>query len=279
MQLKGHNSGIDAFAAKLDSTGAMTWNTFLGGTNEDKSYGVDLDGGENVYVVGYSNVAWSCSPTPCTTRSFTPGNYDGFVAKLSSSGALIWNSFLGGGAYDAGYDIWRDTSGNLLAVGRSLGGWSCATDCTERDYTGGADAFVSKMDSSGALVWNTFLGTSGDDEGRGIVLDGSGNSFVVGFSAASWGNPERGYTNLRDAFAARLDPSGVLIKNTFLGGSGNDDGYGIARDGVGNITISGRSDITWGNPVRTFTGTNYDAFAAGVDLFTNHLYLSIVMRN
>ena len=60
-------------------------------------------------------------------------------------------------------------------------------------------------------------------------MDGSGNVYVAGNSAASWGTPVRAYSSGNDAFAAKLTSSGTLSWNTFLGGSGNDYGYAIAR--------------------------------------------------
>ena len=73
-----------------------------------------------------------------------------------------------------------------------------------------------------ALTWNTFLGGSGDDIGIAIAVDGSGNVYVSGQSNATWGSPVRPYTLDEDAFVAKLNSSGNLIWNTFLGGSGYD---------------------------------------------------------
>ena len=81
------------------------------------------------------------------------------------------------------------------------------------------------------LTWNTFLGGSGDDYGRGIAVDGSGNVYVTGYGDATWGSPVRAYTSGNDTFAAKLYGNGTLLWNTFLGGSGSDYGRGIAVDG------------------------------------------------
>ena len=73
------------------------------------------------------------------------------------------------------------------------------------------------------LSWNTFLGGSGNDYGNGIAVDTSGNVYVTGYSYATWGSPVRPYSGgSADAFVAKLNGSGALQWNTFLGGS-NDD--------------------------------------------------------
>ena len=122
-------------------------------------------------------------------------------------------------------------------------------------------------DSSGNLIWNTFFGSGSDDEGNNIAVDGNGNVFVTGGSSGTWGSPLHAFAGgIGDAFVAKLDSSGALIWNTFLGGSDADGGIGLAVDGVGNTYVSGISRATWGNPVRAYatatSDNNYDAFAA-----------------
>jgi hypothetical protein len=104
-----------------------------------------------------------------------------------------------------------------------------------------------------------------DDSGGGIAVDVDGNVYVTGFSYFTWGSPVRGFSGSMDTFAAKLNSSGTLILNTFLGGSGEDRGYGIAADGNGSVYVAGSSGADWGSPVRAYTG-DYDAFAAKVDL-------------
>jgi hypothetical protein len=239
-------SGTDAFAAKLNpSTGALTWNTFLGGGLADQGTGIAVDGGGNIYVTGYSYVTWG-SPV----HAFAGGN-DAFAAKLGSAGSLIWNTFLGGSGNDQGYGIAADAS-NVYVTGTSAATWGIPVQA----YGGGGnDGFAAKINlSTGALVWSTFLGGSGNDQGRGITIDGSGNAYVMGYSGDPWGSPVRSYTGGNDAFVAKLDSSGALTWSTFLGGSAPDQGYGIAVDGHGNVYGTGNSFDTWGSPAHAHAG-------------------------
>jgi hypothetical protein len=115
-------------------------------------------------------------------------------------------------------------------------------------------------------TWNTFLGSStGFCSGRDIAVDTSGNVYVTGECSATWGSPVRPFAGVRDDFAAKLNNSGALQLNTFLGGSGDDFGGGIAVDTSGNVYVTGTSYGTWGSPVHPFVGS-CDAFIAKIDL-------------
>ncbi|MFC1925011.1 Ig-like domain-containing protein, partial [Chloroflexota bacterium] len=250
--LQSHSGGYDAFVAKLDGSGTLTWNTFLGSSVTDKGYGIAVDGSGNVYVAGESLATWGGSPVQAHS-----GGYDAFAAKLNGSGSLTWNTFLGSDSGDTGYGIAVDGSGNVYVTGNSGATWGTP----ERAYSGGDDAFAAELDSSGTLTWNTFLGSSATDHGYGIAVDGSGNVYVTGDSGATWGTPVRAYSNNGDAFAAKLNGSGNLTWNTFLGGSSTDNGNAIAVDSSGNVYVTGNSGATWGTPERAYT-SNGDAFAA-----------------
>ncbi len=245
--VRAYTSGVDGFVAKLDSSGTLTWNTFLGGSGTDSAAAITIDTSGNIFVGGYSTATWG-SPV----QAYTSGA-DSFVAKLDSTGALTWNTFLGGSGSDYLYAITVDTSGNIFVDGYSNATWGSPV----RAYTSGFDGFVAKIDSTGTLTWNTFLGTSGNDFLYAITVDTSGNIFVSGQSNATWGSPVRSYTSGSDGFVAKLDSSGTLTWNTFLGGSGTDSANAITIDTSGNIFVGGRSNATWGSPVLSYT-SDYD---------------------
>jgi hypothetical protein len=262
----------DAFVAKLNPSGVLQWNTFLGGSGYDSGAAIALDGFGNIYVAGTSDATWGCSPTACTVRAFTNGGGsmswepDAFAAKLDSSGALQWNTFLGGSEQDIGSAIAVDGTGSVYVAGNSWVTWGCSTvPCTARAFTAGyGDAFAAKLTSlDGALTWNTFLGSSNGDAGNAIAVDGSGNLYLVGESYATWGTPVRAFAGGgTDAFALKLNSSGVLQWNTFLGGTWYEYGTAIAVSS-GNVYVAGASAATWGTPVRAFTAGSVNSFEDG----------------
>ncbi|MCC7336647.1 MAG: SBBP repeat-containing protein [Pirellulaceae bacterium] len=248
--------GQDGFVAKLNSSGSLNWNTFLGGSgNADQVNGITVDSSGNVYVTGQANASWG---TP--VRAYGSG-VDAFAAKLNSSGALTWNTFLGAGGSDYGYGVAVDASGDVYVSGNSSATWGAPT----RAYTSGTDAFAAKLTSSGGLTWNSFLGGSGSDAARGVVVDNSGNVYLAGFSSAAWGSPVRAYGGGFDMMAAKLNSSGSLLWNSFMGGSGYEVAQGLALDSGGNIYLVGYGDATWGSPVAAFNGASgYDAIAVKI---------------
>jgi hypothetical protein len=264
--VRAYSSGTDAFAAKLTSSGGLVWNTFLGGSGYDTSWGIGVDGSGNVYVSGDTDATWG---TPL--RAYSSGT-DIYAAKLSSSsGNLTWNTFLGGSGTDVNNGIAVDSAGNAYVGGYSEASWGSPV----RAYTSGQDISVIKLSSTGSITWNTFLGGSGTDAGLGIAVDGSGNVYVTGNSTATWGSPIQAINSGTDAAAAKLNSSGSLLWNTFLGGSGTDNGRRITVDGSGNVFVAGSSTATWGSPAQPYSGGT-DGFAAELDSSGNRIWNTFI---
>jgi len=270
----------DAFVAKLSPSGEHLWSTYLGGSDEESGYGIAVDGWGNVLVTG-----WTGSYDWASGGFDTSFNEEGdaFVVKLSPSGEHLWSTYLGGSDGDYGYGIAVDGSGNVLVTGwtNSVGWTSGGFDTS---YNGGdqwgGDAFVAKLSPSGAHLWSSYLGGGGDDLGRGIAADGSGNVVVTGWTN-SVGWTSGGYdTSLDgwDAFVVKLSDSGGHLWSTYVGGSGGDDGQGIAVDGSGNVLVTGRtgsSGWTSGGFDTSYNGGG-DAFVAKLSDSGGHLWSTYV---
>jgi len=243
---------------------ALVWNTFLGSSDGDMANGVYIDSGGNIYVSGYSYATWG-SPV-----SAFAGLVDLFVAKIDSSGNLVWNTFLGGPSLDAAFvgSILVDINGNVYVSGYSITTWGSPV----RAFISGRDAFVAKLNSNGSLVWNTFLGGSGNDYGYSLDLDSDSNIYITGNSNATWGSPVNNYSASNDVLVAKLDSSGNLVWNTFLGGSESDNGYGLDLDSDSNIYITGYSNATWGSPIEPFNGGLNDYVVAKVNSTGNLIW-------
>lgn len=173
----------------------LQWNTFLGGNAFDAGDDIAIDNSGNIYVIGVSTATWG-SPV----NSFGD-NWDIFVAKLNSNGGLQWHTFLGGAKDDYASSIVIDSSGNIYVTGKSTSTWGNPVN----PFGGGEDAFVAKLRPSGGLQWHTFLGGSDFSFGSDLVTDSSGDIYVTGGSADTWGSPVNPFSNGGpDAFVARI---------------------------------------------------------------------------
>jgi hypothetical protein len=267
----------DVFVTKLNATGtALVYSTFLAGNSWEDGNGIAVDGSGNTYVTGYT---WSTN-FPVTVGAFQTtlgGDCDAFVTKLNATGtALVYSTFLGGNVNDQGYGIVVDKSGNVYITGRTGSGDFPLTDGAFQTAFGGGtlNAFVTKLNAAGtALIYSTYLGGAKDDYGRGIAVDGSGNAYVTGWtSSVNFPVTAGAFRTVyggdwEDAFVTKLNPTGTaLVYSTYLGGSANDLGYGIAVDGSGYAYITGGTDsgnfpVTEG-AFQTDSGGDGDAFAA-----------------
>jgi Beta-propeller repeat len=247
----------DVFVTKLNASGsAVVYSTYLGGNNEEYGYGIAVDSTGSAYVTG------STFSTNFPTVNAVQGSkgslftYDAFVAKLSPAGsALVYSTYLGGGSDDQGYAIAVDSAGNAYVTGTTDSTNFPTANALQSTFAGrnceGGDVFVTKFNAAGsALVYSTYLGGSGSEQGRGIAVDSAGNAYVTGSTDSSnfptanaiqstYGGGD-GCDLGGDAFVAKFNPAGsALVYSTYLGGSSGDLGAGIAVDSAGNAYVTG----------------------------------------
>ena len=256
----------------------LIYSTFLGGSANDYGYSIAMDASGNAYVTGntYSN------DFPITVGAFE-GNYDNngdiFVTKLNSTGSgLVYSTFLGGTNNDYGNSIAVDSSGIVYVTGATYSpDFPTTFGAFNTTYNGSLDVFVTKLNSSGSeIIYSTLLGGTYDDSGQSIVADINGNAYVTGYAGPGFpttqGVFDATYNRGYEAFVIKLDTSGSgLVFSTFLGGSGNEYGYSITVDSIGNIYVTGNTTspdfpTTTGAFDRTYHGGNWDG-----DIFVTKL--------
>jgi hypothetical protein len=241
----------DAFVAKINPAGsAWIYATYLGGNNVDEGYGIAADSSGNAYVTGYT--ASTNFPVQSAFRSANTGGVDAFVTKLNSAGsALVYSTYLGGSATDYGTAIAVDSSGNAYVTGIVTSDDFPLANPIDATLGSHAvdDVFVTKFNPSGSgLVYSTYLGGGSADDAYAIALDQTGNAYVTGRTNSSdfpLVSPLQITRVAFDMFVTEINAAGSAIPfSTFLGGSADESGRGIAVDLVGNIHIAGESTST-----------------------------------
>ena len=264
----------DAFVAKfntnLSGEESLVYSSYLGGSGSDKGFDIAVDLSGNAYVTGVTESA--NFPTTLGALQETYRNvYDAFVTKLSPDGSLAYSTYLGGTTRgDRGEGIAVDSAGSAYVTGSA---WSTDFPTTVGAFqvnpNGGDciwwpcdDAFVSKLNPEGsALVYSTYLGSSGGDHGQAIAVNSEGNAYVTGPTNAVndfpmvnpiqpayaggtcvWYEDGTLYPCI-DAYVAKLSAAGnALLFSTYLGSTSTDQGHDIAVDPSGNIYFVGLTD-------------------------------------
>ena len=203
----------------------LSWATYLGGTGLDRGTGIAVDAAGNAYVSGYTYSSGFPGTAGSLIQSTHGGNQDVFVAKLNAAGtALVYSTYLGGIGDDEGHGIAVDQAGQAYVTGRTNTSGSgfpgTAGSLIQSTYGGNSDAFVTKLNAAGtALVYSTYLGGIGGDEGSGIAVDQAGQAYVTGVTSTpgsgfpgTSGSPlQSTFAFDRDAFVAKLNAAGTAI--------------------------------------------------------------------
>lgn len=259
--------------ASRPNESSLEYSTFLGGSGDEGASGVAVEGGY-AYVSGCTTSDdFPATPGAIQTTHNQGGDYplDVFVTKLSKDGSrLVYSTFLGGS------DI--DCLGNGIAVegGRAyVAGNTFSTDfpttpgAFQRTFGGGdgGDGFVTQLSKDGsALVYSTYLGASGSDQGNDIAVEG-GNAYVTGPTDSpdfptTPGALQRSNRGALDVFVTKLAKDGSgLVYSTLVGGSDEEESDGIAIEG-GRAYVTG---LTRSNDFPTTSGAFQPAYAGGDD--------------
>ncbi len=296
------NTGTDAFLAKYDTNGNLTWTKQLYTSGNDRAYSVSTDNTGNTYITGINDGR----------------HYDAFLAKYNVNGNMTWTKQLGVSDFavspDASIDssgsgVSTDNAGNMYITGhlkiantdgtdaflakydknsnlawtKRLGtssnefSHSVSTDYAGNTYITGStkgnlegnvnngryDAFLAKYDKNGNIAWTKQLGTPSDDFSTAVSTDDAGNSYITGYTFGSLDGTNNG---IADAFLAKYDANGNMIWTKQLGASGKDISTSISTDSAGNSYITGRTEAELGE------NGNTDAFLSLIDTQGNLIW-------
>jgi hypothetical protein len=220
-----------------------------------------------------------------TEYGFNLGAYDRGLPLVIDPAVLVYCGYIGGDDQDFGSDIAIDSSGNAYVTGVTHSSASsfprvAGPDWFREDFT---DAFVAKVKADGTgLAYCGYVGGNHEDSGNAIAVDAAGCAYITGETSSTdyifpafppeigpWVGPDFTNNGGHDAFVAKVKADGKgLVYCGFIGGSGDDCGYGIAVDSAGAAYVTGETASATGFPIRGTLDTTHngkkDAFVAKV---------------
>ena len=244
-------AGADAFVIRIAPNGdALDWGTYYGDRDVDGAWAVDTNGAGEVLVAGetQSVAFW----TPGAFQTAKGSHKDGFVAKIAADGsAVLWSSFFGGSQDDwiLGADF-DDVTDEVVVAGTTLSpDFPTTPGAFHGTYGGGGDAFAARITPDGsALVFSTLLSGGDVDVAMDVEADGSGRTYVVGYTDSADYHTTPGafqttYGGMRDGFVTSIEPGGQsLVFSSFYGGSRLDEVRGFDIDFLGVSFITGTTE-------------------------------------
>ena len=244
----------------------------LGGSGFSDASAVAVGRDGSIYVAGSTAAPGLASSG--AAQSALAGASDAFVAKYSADGTLLYFTYLGGSGDETATGIAVDSQGSAYVCGytrsRDFPAVNAFQPALEARVNGGG--FVAKVAADGsAFVYSTYLGGNKFDIAYAIAVDSNGSAYVTGSAYSTdfpMVNPIQATSRGNSAFVAQFAPDGrSLLFSTYLGGTGDDRGYGIAVDAQGLVYVTGETsspDFPMVNATQAFAG-NSDAFVVKLD--------------
>jgi len=252
----GLNGPSDAFAMWLDLTQSqqVIYATYVGGSGDDVGNGITIDSQGRIFIAGTSRS--SDFPIVNGPQSVNGSTQTAFVAGFDpnqGASGLIYSTYIGGAGGESGRGIAAAPDGTVWVVGSTYSpDFPVAGYPYQALYHPGGDGFVAQINpaltGTASVPYATYLGGSGPDEVKKVVIDPAGRIIVAGYTG-SQDFPITPATALQanyggnfDAFVAILNPqnySSQLVYSTFYGGSQADIAYDLKLDSGGNLYVTG----------------------------------------
>lgn len=275
-------SGSDIFVSKLDASGNFVWaksfgNITGGASNLDEVFAITADPVGNVYACGSFTGTVDFDPGVGTFSMTSAGNLDCYMVKLDAFGNFAWAKRVGGTNQDVANSICLDVFGYIYIAGYFAG--TADFDPGPGTFnlvTPGQNAFISKMDDSGNLLWAKQIGTNGWADASSLAVDLKGNVYTIGtFDGNVDFDPGSNNFNINcnggeDVYVTKLDSIGDFVWATRFGGADSDWGGAIFVDSSENVYTTGE----FTNLVNFYTGAgtyNLTSDSAVFDVFVHKM--------
>lgn len=256
------NTTGEGFIAKFNENGNLTWSTYYG-LCDIRDVGTDSN--SNVFISGDTSSANS-NPYISTPGTHQPNfsyntqtgdsYHDSFIGKFDSSGQRIWGTYYGGYQAEYNFSLKIDSEDNIYISGHTRSNELISTPGSHQP-TGAigsdADAYLSKFDQNGMLIWGTYYGGSSQEHWERFTIDINNNDdvFLSGSTVSSnnistSGTYSETLTGAADIFIVKFNKFGSRIWGTYFGGTSSENNKSIKLDNNGGIYIMGYTYSTNG---------------------------------
>ena len=255
-------TAMDGFVAKLDADGHPLWARQVGGDGDQKVDGVAVDTKGNVVAMGQFE-----GTIDVAGQSLNAMGFDGFLAKLTTTGDLLWAGQIGGSGTTLVRSVAVDSSDNILVAGFFDG--TLEIGANKVPSTGNLDAFVAKLGPDGSPIWVRTFGDAAEQRATAVVAADSDSVVVTGYflGKIDFGLGASEQASSYRPFLAKLDAAGMTTWALTFPGSGGVKPSAITADAAFNLVftgeLSGTVDFGTGSLSNQQNGT--DTFLAGVD--------------
>lgn len=231
-----NNGQGDFWVVKLDDSGSIVWGKNYGGSKWERAYSVMATNDGGYIVAGESE-------SGDQDVSGNHGDYDYWIIKLDSIGAIQWEKNFGGSGSDRARSIELTTDGGFIVAGES--------NSIDHDISanyGKNDYWLLKLDSIGNIEWNKNYGGSEADNAAAVITTTDGGYLIAGESHSTDHDVTVNYGN-GDFWLVKVDNSGAVQWEKNYGGTDYDAAYSVfwTSDGgyiAAGLTSSSDNDVS-----------------------------------
>ncbi|MFC2131687.1 SBBP repeat-containing protein [Bacteroidota bacterium] len=248
---KSKSGGHDAFVAKFTQEGQPVWITYYGGSGTDVALDMVCDSEDNIIICGKTN----STNLPEVQDSFK-GESDCFLLKMDEDGNLIWAKYFGGERFESAEGIASTSENGFVITGYTISkDLPVSDDAFQNELklrwdhgdtdSGDPDAFLTKFDKDGNMVYSTYYGGKGDVVSHAVAVDNEDNIAFTGYIFECGDFPvtadafQKDTAGAEDCFIVKFSSSGEREWATLMGGQNKEKFKCLFYDAKGNFYLSG----------------------------------------
>jgi hypothetical protein len=277
-----NNGGSDIFIVKYSPSGSIIWAKNFGGVGDDESTCISIDADDNIFIGGWFFSTSISFGSYTLNEAVSNISTDLFIAKLDSSGNVVWAKSAGGTWEDVIMGITTDVLGNVYVTGSFNSQVISFGNVVLTSGGPGHKVFcIIKYDAFGNAQWGKKAGGISEDEGSGITSDAAGNVIATGYfhsPSIIFGSTTLNNFGFYNGFIVKYDNSGNVMWAKSVGGTGDDKAFKVCSDTNSNIYITGEFSSpngVFGNTTLTNasnTGNTGDVFVVKYDSSGNAIW-------